>query len=117
MNGCGRRQLPLESLRRLTRHWFSYACLVRYVDWRHAGALSTTILPGIKPQSVLGWLGTFLYLPDVPYIVISVLLLFSGPGWLSLDRLLMALGRPMNDRMPVGLRIFPDRGMASIGGH
>src|SRR5271157_1617866 len=32
-------------------------------------ALSTTILPGIKAKSPIGWLGDFLYLPEVLYVV------------------------------------------------
>lgn len=52
------------------------------------GALSTTILPGIKAESVIGWLGEVLYLPEVLYLVILVWLLFSEPGWLSVDHLI-----------------------------
>lgn len=54
------------------------------------GALSTIIVPGIKANSVIGWLGEFLYLPEVLYLVILVWLLFSGPGWLSVDHLLLS---------------------------
>jgi putative oxidoreductase len=43
------------------------------------GALLTTILPGIKAKSIIAWLGEFLYLPEVLYLVILVWLLFSGP--------------------------------------
>lgn len=50
------------------------------------GALSTTVLPGIKARSFLNWLGAFLYLPEVLYVVILLWLFFSGPGWLSLDQ-------------------------------
>ena len=49
------------------------------------GALSTAILPGIKAESAVGWLGEFLYLPEVLYVVILVWLFFSGPGRFSLD--------------------------------
>ena len=52
------------------------------------GALATGAVPGIKADSVVGWLGEFLYLPEVLYLVILVWLFFSGPGWLSVDRLL-----------------------------
>jgi len=52
------------------------------------GALATVAVPGIKADSVVGWLGEFLYLPEVLYLVILVWLFFSGPGWLSVDRLL-----------------------------
>lgn len=54
------------------------------------GALFTTVLPGIKAKSAASWLGEFLYLPEVLYVVILVWLFFSGPGWLSLDRLILS---------------------------
>jgi uncharacterized membrane protein YphA (DoxX/SURF4 family) len=53
------------------------------------GALGTTVIPGMKSSSVLDWLGEFLYLPEVLYVVILLWLLFSGPGWLSLDQLVL----------------------------
>ena len=55
------------------------------------GAMATTILPGLKATSIIGWLGDFLYLPEVLYLVILLWLLFSGPGWLSLDHLIVPL--------------------------
>lgn len=54
------------------------------------GALSTTILPGMKAKSAVSWFSEFLYLPEVLYVVILVWLLFSGPGWLSLDHLILS---------------------------
>jgi putative oxidoreductase len=54
------------------------------------GALSTTILPRIKAESVVSWLSEFLYLPEVLYVVILVWLFFAGPGWLSLDHLMLS---------------------------
>jgi putative oxidoreductase len=58
------------------------------------GALTTTVLPGIEADSISGWLGEFLYLPEVLYLVILVWLFFSGPGWLSVDHLILSsLGR------------------------
>ncbi len=54
------------------------------------GALATTVLPGLKAKSIGGWLGEFLYLPEVLYIVILVWLFFSGPGWLSVDHLILS---------------------------
>jgi len=51
-------------------------------------ALATTRLRSIQAGSALDWLAEFLYLPEVLYLVILVWLLFSGPGWLSVDRLL-----------------------------
>lgn len=47
-----------------------------------SGALGTTVIPEMKSSSVLGWLGEFLYLPEVLYVVILVWLLLSGPGCL-----------------------------------
>ena len=52
------------------------------------GALATVQVPGIRARSATEWLGEFLYLPEVLYLVILVWLFFSGPGWLSVDRLL-----------------------------
>ena len=49
------------------------------------GALATTVLAAIKAESVFGWLGEFLYQPEVLYVVILAWLFFSGPGWLSID--------------------------------
>ena len=54
------------------------------------GALCMTVIPGMKSSSVLGWLGEFLYLPEVQYVVILVWLLLSGPGWLSLDQFMLS---------------------------
>jgi putative oxidoreductase len=51
-------------------------------------ALGTSILPRIKAPSLASWLGSFLYLPEVLYLVILVWLFFSGPGWLSVDCLM-----------------------------
>jgi putative oxidoreductase len=53
-------------------------------------AIATTQLRNIRAESVIAWLGEFLYLPEVLYLVILVWLLFSGPGWLSLDQLLLS---------------------------
>jgi putative oxidoreductase len=53
-----------------------------------AGALWTTVLPRIsQTKSTVAWLGAFLYLPEVLYVIILVWLFFSGPGWASVDRL------------------------------
>jgi putative oxidoreductase len=54
------------------------------------GALVTTQIPAIKAAAALDWLGDFLYLPEVLYLVILLWLLFAGPGWVSLDRVLRA---------------------------
>jgi putative oxidoreductase len=53
-----------------------------------AGALTTTQIPRIEARSRLEWIGEFLYLPEVLYIVILVWLLLAGPGALSVDGLL-----------------------------
>jgi putative oxidoreductase len=52
-------------------------------------AIGTTAIRNIKATSPLGWLSEFLYLPEVPYLVILIWLFFSGPGWLSVDRLIL----------------------------
>ena len=54
------------------------------------GALATTILPGIKAKSFIDWLGQFLYLPEVLYIMILLWLLLSGPTRFSIDRLFLS---------------------------
>jgi putative oxidoreductase len=51
-------------------------------------ALATTVLPAVKASSFAGWLGELLYLPEVLYVVILIWLFLSGPGWLSVDRLI-----------------------------
>jgi putative oxidoreductase len=52
-------------------------------------AIATTTLRKIKATSPLGWLSEFLYFPEVLYLVILIWLFFSGPGWLSVDRLVL----------------------------
>ena len=54
-----------------------------------AGALITTVLPGIKADGFVSWLNEFLYLPEVMYVVILFWLMFSGPGKLSVDHLVL----------------------------
>jgi putative oxidoreductase len=54
------------------------------------GALSTTQIPRLTAASRVDWLAEFLYLPEVLYVVILVWLLLAGPGWLSLDSLLLS---------------------------
>jgi putative oxidoreductase len=43
--------------------------------------------------SSLDWLAEFLYLPEVLYLVILIWLFFSGPGWLSVDHLVLSQTR------------------------
>lgn len=53
-------------------------------------AILTTAIRKIETSSPLAWLSEFLYLPEVIYLVILVWLFFSGPGWLSVDHLLLS---------------------------
>jgi putative oxidoreductase len=53
------------------------------------GALTTIQLPRVKAASVADWLGEVLYLPEVLYVVILVWLFLAGPGWFSVDDLLL----------------------------
>jgi putative oxidoreductase len=53
-------------------------------------AIATTAIHKIKAASLLGWLSEFLYLPEVLYLVILIWLFFSGPGWVSVDHLILS---------------------------
>ena len=53
-------------------------------------AIATTAIGSIKSTSLLGWLSEFLYLPEVLYLVILFWLFLSGPGWLSIDHLILS---------------------------
>jgi putative oxidoreductase len=53
-------------------------------------AITTTAIPNIKATSVPAWFSEFLYLPEVLYFIILLWLFFSGPGWLSVDHLILA---------------------------
>jgi putative oxidoreductase len=53
-------------------------------------AILTIAIRKIEASSPLAWLSEFLYLPEVLYLVILVWLFFSGPGWLSVDNLLLS---------------------------
>jgi putative oxidoreductase len=55
-----------------------------------AVAITTVNARHIRGTSALDWLSKFLYLPQVLYVVILLGLLFSGPGWLSVDQALFA---------------------------
>jgi uncharacterized membrane protein YphA (DoxX/SURF4 family) len=70
------------------------------------GALVTTVVPSIKAQSLFGWLGDFLYQPEVLYAVMLVWLFFSGPGWLSIDEKFL-FGKITQDL--TGFTTLPDR--------
>ena len=52
-------------------------------------AITTTAIRNVKASSPVNWLSEFLYLPEVLYLVILIWLFFSGPGWLSVDRLIL----------------------------
>ena len=53
-------------------------------------AVVTTAVRNIKATSPLGWLSEFLYLPEVLLFIILLWLLLSGPGWLSVDHLILS---------------------------
>ncbi len=53
-------------------------------------AITTTAVRQIKTAAPLDWLGNFLYLPEVLYLVILVWLFLAGPGWLSVDHLILS---------------------------
>src|SRR5262245_52811821 len=56
-------------------------------------AIATIAIRNIEASSLAEWLAAFLYLPESLYLVILVWLLFSGPGWLSVDNLLLSQTR------------------------
>ena len=53
-------------------------------------AIATSGIRNIKASCPIGWLAEFLYLPEVLYLVILICLFFSGPGWLSVDHLILS---------------------------
>jgi putative oxidoreductase len=53
-------------------------------------AVVTTAVRNIKATSPLGWLSEFLYLPEVLLFIILLRLFLSGPGWLSVDHLILS---------------------------
>jgi putative oxidoreductase len=53
-------------------------------------AIATIAIRNINASSPAEWLAAFLYLPEPLYLVILIWLFFSGPGWLSVDHLVMA---------------------------
>jgi putative oxidoreductase len=56
-------------------------------------AIATARIRSIPSSSPADWLSDFLYLPEVLYLVILVWLFLSGPGWLSVDSLMMPRSR------------------------
>ena len=53
-------------------------------------AIATTAIRNIKATSPIGWLSEFLYLPEVLLLVILLWLFLSGPGWFSIDHLILS---------------------------
>jgi putative oxidoreductase len=53
-------------------------------------AITTIAIQNIKATSPLSWLSEFLYLPEVLLLVILLWLFFSGPGWFSIDGLILS---------------------------
>jgi len=53
-------------------------------------AIATTAIRNVKASSPLNWLSEFLYLPEVLLLVILIWLFFSGPGWVSVDHLILS---------------------------
>jgi len=56
-------------------------------------AIATIAVRNIKAAPPLDWLSEFLYLPEVLYLVILFWLLLSGPGWFSMDHLILSHAR------------------------
>ena len=56
-------------------------------------AIATAAIRNIKAASPLNWVSEFLYLPEVLSLVILIWLFFSGPGWLSVDHLVLSQTR------------------------
>ena len=57
-------------------------------------AILTVAARKIEASSPLGWLSEFLYLPEVLYLIILTWLLLSGPGWFSVDHLILSKYHP-----------------------
>ena len=53
-------------------------------------AIPTSAIRNIKASCPVAWLAEFLYLPEPLYLVILIWLFFSGPGWLSVDHLVLS---------------------------
>jgi putative oxidoreductase len=52
-------------------------------------ASATSAIKTIKAPPILDWLSEFLYLPEVLYLVVLFWLFVSGPGWFSIDHLVL----------------------------
>ncbi len=53
-------------------------------------AIATSAIKSIKAPLLLDWLSEFLYLPEVLYLVILFWLFLSGPGWFSIDHVILS---------------------------
>jgi putative oxidoreductase len=53
-------------------------------------AIATSAIRNIKASCPLSWLAEFLYLPEPLYLIILVWLFFSGPGWISVDHVVLS---------------------------
>jgi putative oxidoreductase len=53
-------------------------------------ATATTAIRNIKASAPLDWISELLYLPEIVYLVILLLLFLSGPGWFSADSLILS---------------------------
>ena len=53
-------------------------------------AITTTAIRNIKATCPLGWVSEFLYLPEVLLLVILLWLFLSGPGWFSIDHVILS---------------------------
>jgi putative oxidoreductase len=53
-------------------------------------AIATMAIRNIKGSSPAECLAAFLYLPEPLYLLILIWLFFSGPGWLSVDNLILS---------------------------
>jgi putative oxidoreductase len=57
-------------------------------------AIPTTAIGNIKASTPLGRLAEFLYLPEVLYLVIPFWLFLSGPGFFSVDHVILSRTGP-----------------------
>lgn len=56
-------------------------------------AIATIAIRNTKASSPAEWLAASLYLPEPLYLVILIRLFLSGPGWLSIDHLVLSRTR------------------------
>jgi putative oxidoreductase len=53
-------------------------------------AIGTTAAKNIEATSLHAWLSEFLYLPEPLYLVILFWIFLAGPGWFSIDHLILS---------------------------